>query len=56
MLIKGGDADNMRHGNTLSDDKFEGVVVIVPQSKIGIEIFQLNELRLPVIMLHVSGM
>ena len=27
MLIKGGDADNMRHGNTLSDDKFEGVVV-----------------------------
>lgn len=28
---------------------------IVPQSKIGIEIFQLNELRLPVIMLHFSG-
>ncbi len=24
MLIKGGDAENMRHGNTLSDDKFEG--------------------------------
>lgn len=24
MLIKGGDADNMKHGNTLSDDKFEG--------------------------------
>ena len=24
VLIKGGDADNMRHGNTLSDDKFEG--------------------------------
>ena len=28
---------------------------IVPQSKIGIENFQLNELRLPVIMLHFSG-
>lgn len=24
MLIKGGDADNMKHGNTLSDDKFDG--------------------------------
>lgn len=24
MLIKGGDADNMKHGNTLSDDKFSG--------------------------------
>lgn len=24
MLIKGGNADNMRHGNTLSDDKFDG--------------------------------
>ena len=24
MLIKGGDAENMKHGNTLSDDKFEG--------------------------------
>ena len=24
MLIKGGNADNMKHGNTLSDDKFEG--------------------------------
>lgn len=24
MLIKGGDADNMKHGNTLSDDKFGG--------------------------------
>ena len=24
VLIKGGDAENMRHGNTLSDDKFEG--------------------------------
>ncbi len=28
---------------------------IVPQSKIGIEIFQLNELRLQVITLHFSG-
>ena len=24
MLIKGGDAENMKHGNTLSDDKFGG--------------------------------
>ena len=24
MLIKGGDAENMKHGNTLSDDKFTG--------------------------------
>ena len=24
MLIKGGDAENMKHGNTLSDDKFKG--------------------------------
>ena len=24
MLIKGGDAENTKHGNTLSDDKFEG--------------------------------
>ena len=24
MLIKGGDAENMKHGNTLSDDQFEG--------------------------------
>ena len=24
MLIKGGDAENMKHGNTLSDDKFSG--------------------------------
>lgn len=24
MLIKDGDAENMKHGNTLSDDKFEG--------------------------------
>lgn len=24
MLIKGGDANNMKHGNTLNDDKFEG--------------------------------
>lgn len=24
MLIRGGNSDNMRHGNTLSDDKFEG--------------------------------
>ena len=24
MLIKGGDAENMKHGNTLSDDKFAG--------------------------------
>ena len=24
MLIKGGDADNMKHGNTLSDDRFGG--------------------------------
>ena len=24
MLIKGGNAENMKHGNTLSDDKFEG--------------------------------
>ncbi|MGN0092098.1 MAG: class I SAM-dependent DNA methyltransferase, partial [Alistipes sp.] len=24
MLIKGGNADNMKHGNTLSDDRFEG--------------------------------
>ena len=24
MLIKGGDAENMQHGDTLSDDKFEG--------------------------------
>ena len=24
MLIKGGDSDNMKHGNTLSDDKFDG--------------------------------
>lgn len=24
MLIKGGSADNMKHGNTLSDDKFKG--------------------------------
>ena len=24
LLIKGGNADNMKHGNTLSDDKFDG--------------------------------
>lgn len=23
MLIRGGNSDNMRHGNTLSDDKFK---------------------------------
>ena len=26
MLIKGGDAENMKHGNTLSDDKFSGYI------------------------------
>ena len=39
MLIKGGDADNMRHGNTLSDDKFEGYTFdyIISNPPFGIE-------------------
>ena len=39
VLIKGGDADNMRHGNTLSDDKFEGYTFdyIISNPPFGIE-------------------
>lgn len=39
MLIKGGDAENMRHGNTLSDDKFEGYLFdfIISNPPFGIE-------------------
>ena len=39
VLIKGGDADNMRHGNTLSDDKFEGYAFdyIISNPPFGIE-------------------
>ena len=39
VLIKGGNADNMRHGNTLSDDKFEGYTFdyIISNPPFGIE-------------------
>lgn len=39
MLIKGGDAENMKHGNTLSDDKFEGYMFdyIISNPPFGIE-------------------
>ena len=39
VLIKGGDAENMRHGNTLSDDKFEGYTFdyIISDPPFGIE-------------------
>ena len=39
MLIKGGDAGNMKHGNTLSDDKFEGYMFdyIISNPPFGIE-------------------
>ena len=39
MLIKGGDAENMRHGNTLSDDKFSGYLFdfIISNPPFGIE-------------------
>ena len=39
MLIKGGNADNMKHGNTLSDDKFEGYLFdyIISNPPFGIE-------------------
>lgn len=39
MLIKGGDAENMRHGNTLSDDKFAGYLFdfIISNPPFGIE-------------------
>ncbi len=39
VLIKGGDADNMRHGNTLSDDKFDGYTFdyIISNPPFGIE-------------------
>ena len=39
VLIKGGDAENMRHGNTLSDDKFEGYTFdyIISNPPFGIE-------------------
>ena len=39
MLIKGGDAENMRHGNTLSDDKFKGYLFdyIISNPPFGIE-------------------
>lgn len=39
MLIKGGNADNMKHGNTLSDDKFDGYTFdyIISNPPFGIE-------------------
>lgn len=39
VLIKGGDAENMRHGNTLSDDKFSGYTFdyIISNPPFGIE-------------------
>lgn len=39
VLIKGGDAENMRHGNTLSDDKFEGYTFdyVISNPPFGIE-------------------
>ena len=39
MLIKGGYADNMRHGNTLSDDKFSGYTFdyVISNPPFGIE-------------------
>ncbi len=39
MLIKGGNAENMRHGNTLSDDKFGGYTFdyIISNPPFGIE-------------------
>lgn len=39
MLIRGGNSDNMRHGNTLSDDKFEGFTFdyIISNPPFGIE-------------------
>lgn len=39
MLIKGGNAENMRHGNTLSDDKFAGYTFdyIISNPPFGIE-------------------
>lgn len=39
MLIKGGDADNMKHGNTLSSDMFEGFTFdyIISNPPFGIE-------------------
>ena len=39
MLIKGGNADNMRYGNTLNDDKFEGYLFdyIISNPPFGIE-------------------
>ena len=39
ILIKGGDAENMRHGNTLSDDKFSGYTFdyIISNPPFGIE-------------------
>ncbi len=39
MLIKGGNAENMKHGNTLSDDKFEGYTFdyIISNPPFGIE-------------------
>ncbi len=39
MLIKGGDADNMKHGNTLSNDMFEGFTFdyIISNPPFGIE-------------------
>ena len=39
LLIKGGDAENMQHGNTLSDDKFDGYLFdyIISNPPFGIE-------------------
>lgn len=39
LLIKGGNAENMKHGNTLSDDKFEGYLFdyIISNPPFGIE-------------------
>ena len=39
MLIKGGDAENMKHGNTLSNDQFEGFTFdyIISNPPFGIE-------------------
>ncbi len=39
MLIKGGNAENMRHGNTLSDDKFTGYTFdyVISNPPFGIE-------------------
>ncbi len=39
LLIKGGNADNMRHGDTLSDDQFEGFLFdyIISNPPFGIE-------------------